>query len=136
MSNYEAKPMLSFVGAVSAVLSKYVTFTGRARRSEYWWFVLFQIVATTVAMILDGVLGITFGVLPYGVLYCLVVLGLFLPALAVTVRRLHDINKSGWNYLWILIPLIGAILLLVWTCFDSEPETNKYGDSPKYFQVS
>ncbi|WP_275975229.1 DUF805 domain-containing protein [Prevotella sp. TCVGH] len=52
--------------------------------------------------------------------------------MAVAVRRLHDINKSGWNYLWVLIPIVGGILLIVWFCYDSKPETNKYGASPKY----
>ena len=59
-------------------------------------------------------------------------LGLFLPALAVTVRRLHDIGKSGWNLLWSLIPIVGVIIVLVWMCQDSDVVANKYGESPKY----
>lgn len=59
-------------------------------------------------------------------------LGLFLPSLAVTVRRLHDIGKSGWNILWAAIPLIGIIIVLVWMCQDSDVVANKYGESPKY----
>jgi uncharacterized membrane protein YhaH (DUF805 family) len=59
-------------------------------------------------------------------------LGLLLPSLAVTVRRFHDIGKSGWNILWAAIPLIGAIIVLVWMCQDSDVVANKYGESPKY----
>jgi hypothetical protein len=59
-------------------------------------------------------------------------LGLFLPALAVTVRRFHDIGKSGWNMLWAIIPVIGLIIVLVWMCQDSDVVANKYGESPKY----
>ena len=61
-------------------------------------------------------------------------LGLFLPALAVTVRRFHDIGKSGWNILWAIIPIIGLIIVLVWMCQDSDVVANKYGESPKYIQ--
>ena len=59
-------------------------------------------------------------------------LGLLLPSLAVTVRRFHDIGKSGWNILWAAIPLIGVIIVLVWMCQDSDVVANKYGESPKY----
>ncbi len=125
--------MLSFGQAVeSALKKKYATFTGRARRSEYWFFALFTFIVYIVAMILDNVLGLTIEGLGYGVLYCLCALGLLLPNLAVTIRRLHDIGRSGWWVLIGIIPLIGAIVLLVLVCTDSKPEANKYGPSPKY----
>jgi uncharacterized membrane protein YhaH (DUF805 family) len=82
-------------------------------------------------MILDNVLGLTVGELPYGVFYFLYILAIFIPALAVSVRRLHDIGKSGWMYLIIIIPLIGSIWLLVLAVTDSNSGENKYGPNPK-----
>lgn len=128
----EASPKLSFTDAVRQVFNKYATFKGRARRSEYWWFVLFYSLVLIAAAVLDNLFDITFEYSFYGVIYCIAALVLFLPNLAVTVRRLHDINKSGWNILWGIIPLIGSILLIVWCCQDSQAEANQYGESPKY----
>lgn len=128
----EASPKLSFTDAVRQVLNKYATFKGRARRSEYWWFILFYCLVLIAAALLDNLFGITIERTFYGAIYCIAALVLFLPNLTVTVRRLHDINKSGWNILWGFIPLIGAILLLVWCCQDSKAEANQYGESPKY----
>ena len=128
----EASPKLSFSDAVRQVFNKYATFKGRARRSEYWWFVLFYSLVLIAAAILDNLFGITIEHTFYGAIYCIAALVLFLPNLAVTVRRLHDINKSGWNILWGIIPLIGSILLIVWCCQDSKAEANQYGESPKY----
>lgn len=128
----QQKPMLSFGQAVSSALNKYATFSGRSRRSEYWWFVVFNLIISVVAIILDNVLGTNAGSLPYGLFYVVATLGLFIPHLAVLVRRLHDINKSGWNFFWSLIPIVGTILLLVWFCTDSNRGANQYGESPKY----
>lgn len=128
----EASPKLSFTDAVRQVFNKYVTFKGRARRSEYWWFVLFYCLVLIAAAVLDNLFGITFEHAFYGAIYCIAALVLCLPNLTVTVRRMHDINKSGWNILWGIIPLIGSILLIVWCCQDSDLEANKYGPSPKY----
>lgn len=132
-NNLQALPMLSFGQAVeSALKQKYVTFTGRARRSEYWFFALFSVIVYIVAMILDNVLGLTFGDLGYGVLYCLCGLALLLPSLAVAIRRLHDIGRTGWWILIAFVPFIGGLVLLVFACLDSQPQANKYGTSPKY----
>lgn len=128
----EASPKLSFSDAVRQVFNKYATFKGRARRSEYWWFVLFYCLVLIAAAVLDNLFDITFEYSFYGAIYCIAALVLFLPNLTVTVRRLHDINKSGWNILWGIIPLIGSILLIVWCCQDSNLEANQYGESPKY----
>jgi hypothetical protein len=117
------------------VLKKYAEFGGRARRKEYWMFALFNIVFFIVAIILDNVLGTTIGVLPYGVFYFLYALAVLLPGLAVGVRRLHDVGKSGWMMLIGLIPLIGAIWLLVLACTDSQAGTNKWGENPKEVAV-
>ncbi|MBO7747620.1 DUF805 domain-containing protein [Paenibacillus sp. MWE-103] len=108
------------------VLQNYVGFTGRARRKEYWMFVLFNILVSIALAVVDGLLGS--GRLLSG-LYSLAVL---LPTLAVTVRRLHDTGRSGWWYFIILIPFVGAIVLLVFVCLDGEPNDNQYGPNPKY----
>jgi len=113
------------------VLQNYATFSGRARRSEYWYFVLFNIIFAVVAMILDNVLGIAMDGVGYGPIYGLYVLALLIPGLAVGVRRLHDVGKSGWMFLIAFIPLIGGIWLLVLFCTDSQQGTNKWGENPK-----
>lgn len=87
-------------------------------------FVLFYTVFAIVAVFLDALLGL-------GFLYILYALGLFIPAIAVMVRRLHDVGKSGWWWLINLIPLVGAIWFLVLMCTDSNSGDNKYGPSPK-----
>jgi uncharacterized membrane protein YhaH (DUF805 family) len=113
------------------VLKQYADFSGRARRKEYWMFALFNIIFIVVAMILDNVLGLTAGELPYGVFYFLYAFAVLIPGLAVSVRRLHDVGKSGWMLLIALIPLIGAIWLLVLMVTDSNPGENQYGPNPK-----
>jgi uncharacterized membrane protein YhaH (DUF805 family) len=113
------------------VLKQYADFSGRARRKEYWMFVLFNMIFGIVAIILDNILGLTAGELPYGVFYFLYVLAVLIPGLAVFVRRLHDVGKSGWMILIALIPIIGAIWLLVLMVTDSNPGENQYGVNPK-----
>jgi uncharacterized membrane protein YhaH (DUF805 family) len=113
------------------VLKQYADFSGRARRKEYWMFVLLNLIFAIVAMILDNILGLTVGILPYGVFYVLYTLAVFIPGLAVAVRRLHDVGKSGWMILIALIPLIGVIWLLVLMVTDSNPGKNQYGSNPK-----
>ncbi len=103
----------------------YVNFNGRARRKAYWMFVLFNIIAAVILSIVDGIIG-TGGLL--GGLYALAV---FIPGLALLVRRLHDIGKSGWWALIGLVPLIGVIVIIVFACMDSQPGTNAYGPNPK-----
>ncbi len=117
--------------AVVSVLSKYADFTGRARRSEYWYFALFTMLISMVLGLLAGIAGD--GVLSKIItgISGLVSLGLFVPGLAVCWRRLHDIGKSGAFYFLGLIPLVGAIILIVWFCQDSQPGTNQYGPNPK-----
>lgn len=112
-------------------LNKYAVFSGRARRKEYWFFFLYNMIIAIIAMILDNVLGIAIEGLGYGPIYLLLCLALLLPWLAVSARRLHDVGKSGWFILITLIPLIGGIWYLVVVCGDSNPGDNKYGPSPK-----
>ena len=93
-----------------------------------------------IAMVLDNFLGTTLSMgdgvsLPYGYMYLLYVLAVFIPGLAVTVRRLHDIGKSGWMFLIVLIPIIGPIWLLVLFCTDSQQGSNKWGENPKQTEV-
>ena len=117
---------MNFPTAVRTALGKYAVFSGRARRSEYWWFTLFNILVSAVA---DAITLATHSSVPT----LLVTLALFLPALGVTVRRLHDTGRSGWWVLIGIVPIVGGIVLLVFTCQDSEGgEPTKYGPSPKY----
>ena len=117
----------------------YSSFSGRARRKEYWMFTLMQVVVLIVAMVLDGLLGLDFkmdtgiGEISYGYgwIYMIAALIHFIPSLGTAVRRLHDVGKSGWFYLVVLIPFVGAIWLLVLLCTEGGPDENKYGPSPK-----
>jgi uncharacterized membrane protein YhaH (DUF805 family) len=113
------------------VLTQYADFKGRARRMEYWMFILFNTIIALIIMALDNLLGLTVEGLPYGYIYFVYVLFVFIPSLAVAVRRLHDTGKSGWMILVGLIPLIGAIWLLVLLVTDSKPGSNQYGHNPK-----
>lgn len=117
------------------VLKQYADFNGRARRKEYWMFVLFNMIFAVAAMILDNVLGIAMEGIGYGPIYGLYLLAIIIPSIAVGVRRLHDIGKSGWMMLISLIPLIGGIWLLVLMVTDSNPEENEYGPNPKEVTV-
>lgn len=111
----------------------YGNFSGRASRSAYWMFVLFNIIFSILAVVLDNVLGLTVGRLGYGLTYGLYALVVLLPSLAVTVRRLHDIGKSGWMILISLIPLVGAIWLLVLLATDSKQDFNPYTDDEELY---
>ncbi|WP_395634325.1 DUF805 domain-containing protein [Flavobacterium sp.] len=113
------------------VFENYANFNGRARRSEYWYFALMNFIVLVVAAILDSTLGLNFSPLPYGYLYLVVALGTFIPGLAVAVRRLHDVGKSGWFYFIALIPIIGAIWLLVLFFTEGNQGENQYGPDPK-----
>lgn len=119
---------MSFGEAIQSVFSKYATFSGRARRSEYWYFVLLTLIVSFVTGILSEILG-NFGTTLAG----LWELAVLVPTLAVVWRRLHDIGKSGGWYFIFLIPLVGWIILLVWLCRDSQPGDNQYGPNPKGF---
>lgn len=116
-------------------MKNYAVFSGRARRTEYWMFVLFNILVTFAILILEGVMYAAFSSGTMGLLYVLYGLATFVPSLAVAVRRLHDTGKSGWFLLIALIPFVGGIVLLVFLCTDSEPGMNKYGPSPKELAV-
>ena len=110
---------------------KYAVFSGRSRRSEYWFFVLFYFLFCIALTIVDMVAGTMSETGEIGLFSSLFALAMFIPSLAVGVRRLHDIGKSGWWLLIGIIPLVGWILLIVWACFDSQPGANAYGPNPK-----
>ena len=111
---------MSFAQAIEAGFKNYVNFSGRAVRPEYWYWVLFTLLGQIVLMIVDRVIGISL----FTVLFALATL---LPGLAVSVRRLHDLDKSGWFLLLVLIPVVGAIILLVWACKEGTPGPNHFG---------
>ena len=141
MGNYKFKVCIGadvkqiFMNWYLKVLKQYADFGGRARRKEFWMFNLFNLIFVIVATILDNVLGITFSImgqsLGYGWLYLLYSLAIFVPGLAVCIRRLHDTGRSGWWYFLCFIPLVGAIILIVWMCTDSKAGENKWGANPK-----
>ena len=107
-------------------LRNYTNFSGRARRKEYWYFLLMQIILIIIAMVLDTIIFDS----DVGLFYLVVALGLFLPGVAVTIRRLHDTNHSGWWFLISLVPLIG-IVLIVFLVRETKFETNRWGPPAK-----
>jgi len=115
---------VTFVEAIKMALQQnYCNFSGRASRSEYWWFSLFCFVLSSVlSMVFSGTL--------YLILSGVVSLGLLLPSLGLAVRRLHDTNHSGWWLFISLVPIVGAIVLLIWCVKDSEHHPNQYGPEP------
>lgn len=132
---------MGFTEAVKHVFQNYATFSGRARRSEYWYFTLFNVLVITVLSILSSVIGVASysrssgaaaaGSLIGSGLMMVYSLATMIPGLAVTCRRLHDVGKAGTYILFALIPFVGSILLLVWECQDSMPGPNQYGPYPK-----
>ena len=112
---------------LDVIINHYADFNGRARRREYWMFLLWNLVAQFVLGLVLGLISSKLGTIVGGI-YSLAIL---LPGLSLAVRRLHDTGKSGWSLLLALIPLVGAILLLVFFCTDSQPGSNEYGPNPK-----
>lgn len=115
------------------VLKKYAVFGGRARRKEFWFFALFSTIFTIAAMVMDNVLGITIKDELYGPFYISYGLATIVPYIAVSVRRLHDIGKSGWYFLLGLIPCVGGIILLVFDLTAGDAGENEYGEDPKAY---
>lgn len=115
---------MDFGTAIKTCLNKYVTFSGRAPRSEFWFFLLFTWLGQIILSVVDGV------VIGVGLLPGLFALAMLLPTISVIVRRLHDTNRSGWWY-WIgLVPLVGIILLIVWWATEGTKGPNNFGHDP------
>lgn len=116
--------------AVRSTLSQYAGFSGRARRSEFWFFQLFSVIVSIVATALDALIGSDLGG-GTGVVSLIVSLGLLLPSLAVFWRRMHDTGRTGLWFFLGLIPFVGWIILIVFAVQDSQPGANRFGPSPK-----
>lgn len=134
------KRMNMFDWYKKVVFQNYANFSGRARRSEYWYFTLCNFLIMLPLYLLMGGIVVALrnteslammGSILSGGIITLYALAIFIPSLAVAIRRLHDVGRSGWNYLLILIPLVGPIIILVWMFTDSQPGPNKWGPNPK-----
>ncbi len=129
---------MDFMTAVKTCYSKYATFSGRAARSEFWWFVLFIMGMNFILTFVDSFLFGTVTTVPGGfeaqtsmpVFSGLFLLASFLPNISVIVRRLHDTDRSGWWYWIVLVPVIGIILLIVWLATRGTPGENRFGPDP------
>ena len=111
-------------------IKNFAVFSGRSNRSEYWYYVLFNLIFAVIAAVIDNVLNLSFDFAPYGFIYLCYVLATLVPGLAVAVRRLHDTNKSGWFVLIVLIPIIGSIWLLILLASKGTAGDNNYGPDP------
>jgi uncharacterized membrane protein YhaH (DUF805 family) len=129
---------MTFGDSIRTNFSKYVTFSGRAQRSEFWWWALFVWVTQIVLSIIDSIL---FGTVETGpgsfssstdtpILSGIFSLAVLLPTISVTVRRLHDTDRTGWWYWLALIPLVGIIILIVWWATKGTDGPNRFGDDP------
>lgn len=125
---------MDFMTSIKTVFGKYVAFSGRAQRSEFWWFMLFIVIANGILSQVDtAIFGPTMVITETSMDYNMGYLGMafsiatFLPSLGVAIRRLHDIDKSGWALLFGLIPLIGFIMLLVWYAKPGTSGDNRFG---------
>ncbi len=118
----------TFLGALKDGFARFVDFKTRSTRPQYWWFALWSLIISAVTGILDATLGMGENG-PIGVLASLV---LFLPSIAVAIRRLHDIGRTGWWMLLIFLPIIGWIVLIVFYCTKSEASPNQWGPEPRH----
>lgn len=116
---------MDFATAVrTVILKRYADFQGRASRSEFWWFTLFAFLLNIVLQVITGLVPIL------GIIAIVIMLAVLIPSIAVAVRRLHDIGKSGWWYLLVFIPLIGALVLIYWFIQPGQSEDNQWGANP------
>ncbi len=115
---------MSFTQAIGSAFRKYVVFNGRSSRSEYWWWALFAVIGYIAAAVIDTIIG------TYPLLYVIWALVVILSGLAVSVRRLHDLDKSGWWVLIGFIPLIGGIIIIFWFVRRGSDGPNQFGEDP------
>ena len=127
---------MNMIEAVKSFYTNYVNFSGRSQRSALWWFVLFNLIVSVVIAMVEGggsgsmgggAMAYTYNAGPVGIVWSLVNI---IPGIALSIRRLHDLDKSGWWMLIALIPLIGAIILLVWDCQKGTEGPNRFGPDP------
>lgn len=118
---------MGFVEAIASAFKGYVNFRDRSCRSEYWWYMLFIFLANIVIAGIELVMGLDADIGVLGIVFSLAV---FLPSIAIGVRRLHDIDKSGWWLLLGFIPLIGVVILFIWACKRGTPGVNRFGPDP------
>lgn len=119
----------SFGEAVSRFWSRYATFSGRASRAEYWWAILFNVIVGVVLSVIDSIIGLGRSVGDVELLGGLYSLITILPCVAMSVRRLHDIGRTGWWVFIILLPVIGFFVLLVFHCIRGTEGTNRFGET-------
>ena len=125
MSQVKTEDQYNLIDWFVKCLKNYANFTGRARRKEFWFFTLVYMIITTITIVLDLALK------TYGVITGFFILAMIVPSISVAVRRLHDINKSGWYYLIQMIPLVGPILVLIWFATETKQESNQWGNPAK-----
>ena len=119
---------MTFSEAISSGFRNYVGFSGRASRSEFWYWMLFTVLVSIAMTMIDlGILGISSNVNPFSSIWSLIA---FLPSLAIGVRRLHDTDRNGWWWLIAFIPLIGIIVLIVFWCSEGTRGSNRFGPDP------
>jgi len=118
-------PRVGFADAIKLGFNNYFTFSGRSRRSEYWFWALFTFLGGAVFQVVDGITGVA-------IFYSIFSLVIIIPGLALGARRLHDIGKSGWwQLLWVAV-LVGWVILIIWNIRDSDEAPNSHGPNPKY----
>lgn len=125
MSQVKTEDQYNLIDWFVKCLKNYANFTGRARRKEFWFFTLVYMIITTITIVLDLALK------TYGVITGVFILAMIVPSISVAVRRLHDINKSGWYYLIQMIPMVGPILVLIWFATETKQESNQWGNPAK-----
>jgi uncharacterized membrane protein YhaH (DUF805 family) len=118
LSDYQHEGTMTFIESIQTCFQKYANFEGTARRSEYWWFFLFNVIASMILSQVSTTLSIVFS------------LATLLPSIAAATRRLHDTDRSGWWQLLYFLPIVGAIILIVFLAQESRP--NRYGVTPAY----
>ena len=118
---------MGFFDAIESGLRKYSQFSERAPRSEYWYWVLLNILGGIVIGLFDTFILRMPQIRPLGIIFSL---AMIIPNISVTIRRLHDINRSGWWEFLLFVPILGWIVLLIWMCTKGSENTNRFGDNP------
>lgn len=121
---YAAAPRAGFLDSISAAFGKYVDIGGRAARREYWFFMLFLLLANIATLVLDLGIWRSVDFTPFNALFAFLTV---VPSFTAAIRRLHDTGRSGWWLLILLVPLVGAVLFIYWLCQRGDQATNTYG---------